>query len=95
MAEKFRLLGESEKLARKLEPLDPQNYPKWYKAAMPAFRALYGEDFQKHKSFAAKYRRSFTRDEQADSKGLKYETWQRQQILTKLEQAFDTIARKN
>ena len=64
------------------------------KASQDLFYSIYGNNFERHRLFAARYQQTDARIKQANKKGLDFETWQRQQILTEMAQAFHTIARK-
>ena len=67
---------------------------RWWNAGRPMFEQIYGKQFEKHPLFAEKYKWSENRKKQADNLGLKFPTWQRKQILSKMEQAFHTLAPK-
>lgn len=78
-----------------LPPLTRTTAARWWKHARPLFEEIYGKRFETYPLFATHYQQTPTRRRQAMDKGLKFETWQRQQILTKMAQAFRNIARKN
>jgi len=52
LAEEFRLRDESRILARKLQPLNRQNYKEWFKAGLPLLQAEQSKDFENLKCFA-------------------------------------------
>lgn len=47
----LRLMDESRQLAKNLQPLNRDNYDKWFEASLPDFRSRYGEDFENRKCF--------------------------------------------
>lgn len=90
----LRLIGCLQSQRSKLPPLSRETAPEWWKASQDLFYSIYGNNFERHRLFAARYQQTDARIKQANKKGLDFETWQRQQILTKMAQAFHTIARK-
>ena len=79
----------------KLPPFNRKSAAQWWKIARPFLEELYGEHFENHVLFANSYRRTPTTEQQATDKSLSFNTWRRQQIITKTAQAFGKIARKS
>jgi hypothetical protein len=75
-----------------LPPLNKDTAGEWWKVGRPLIEKIYGEKFEQHPLFAAKYAsKAKTKSDASLSKA----TWQRKQILSKIAQAFRTLARKN
>lgn len=78
------------KLARTLAPLTRQNYKEWFAAAVPMLAAVYGNDFENRKPFAA-----YWHPEHPAYKGESDRSRRaliRRDIKAKLKQAFRSIA---
>jgi hypothetical protein len=77
----------------KLPPLNRDTAPRWWKCARPLFEQLYGKRFEQHPLFAGKYAAKNLRPDHKDT-SLNRATWARKQILSKMPQAFHSLARK-
>lgn len=75
---------------RDLPPFSRATYRTYYKRAMPLLRQHYGRDFENHPAFN-RYKGHVSAK---NPESLRPDTKRRQMILTKLEQSFRTIARK-
>jgi hypothetical protein len=85
----LHLIDWIERRGDKLPPLTRLTAGQWWKHARPLFTQLYGEQFEEHPLFKKKYG---SKDIEDDS--LKIKTARRKQILSKMQQAFHSIARK-
>jgi hypothetical protein len=85
----LRLIDWIERRGDKLPPLNRLTAGQWWKHARPLFIQLYGEQFEEHPLFKKKYGNKVIGDA-----SLKINTAQRKQILSKMHQAFRSIARK-
>jgi hypothetical protein len=85
----LRLIDWIERRGDKLPPLNRLTAGQWWKHARPLFVQLYGEQFEEHPLFKKKYGKKVISDA-----SLKIKTAQRKQILSKMHQAFRSIARK-
>lgn len=93
-----RMLAENPKcktLPAKLPQFNRQTVPEWWKAGRKIFERQFGSDFENHPLFARKYAATKTTKQQAVDASLNFKTWQRKIILSKMEQAFHSIARKS
>jgi hypothetical protein len=84
----LRLIDWIERRGDELPPLNRDTAGQWWKHARPMFTQIYGERFENHQLFA-----KYKRDKNLHP-SLKPETWERKNILSKMAQAFHTIARK-
>ena len=69
--------------------------PAWWKAGRKFFVQMYGTDFENHPTFESYAKRGGTkRTQSADHVGLSRANWIRKQILSKMPQAFVSLAPK-
>jgi hypothetical protein len=89
-----RMLAENPKcktLPAKLPPFNRQTAPEWWKAGRKIFERKFGIHFENHPLFAKKYPATHA----GKSNDLSFKTWKRKVILSKMPQAFRSIARKS
>lgn len=86
----LRLIDWIHRRGDNLPPLKRSTAAQWWKHARPLFEEIYGTRFEQHPLFAEKYRKRITSDA-----SLRPATWQRKQILSKMAQAFRSVARKD
>jgi hypothetical protein len=75
----------------KLPALNKQTAKEWWKAGRKIFELSFGNDFENHPLFAKRY----TEKNAGQSESLDFKTWKRKVILSKMEQAFHSIAQKS
>lgn len=85
----LRLIDSIRRRGDKLPPLNRSTAGQWWIHARALFSRIYGERFENHPLFA-KYK---TAGHPA-REDLRPETWERKNILSKMAQAFHTIARR-
>jgi hypothetical protein len=90
--EKARLDREAFELAKNLKPLNRQNYKAWFKAAEPAFIALYGNDFENRKCFSPYWHPNQAAYRDASDNARRAQI--RRDIKAKIKQGFHSIAPK-
>jgi hypothetical protein len=88
----LRLVDWIQRRGDKLPPLNRLTAGPWWKHARPLFEKLYGEHFEEHPLFRKHSQRNKRKDHQDTS--LRRKTWLRKQILSKMQQAFRSVARK-
>jgi hypothetical protein len=89
-----RTVAENPKakfLPAKLPPFNRQTALEWWKAARKIFERQFGKNFENHRLFAKKYLPT----DKGKSNSLSHSTWKRKVILSKMPQAFRSIARKS
>jgi hypothetical protein len=78
------------KPSKKLPPFSRETVKEWWKAGREIFELNFGNDFENHPLFAKRY----TEKNSGQSDSLKFKTWKRKIILSKMEQAFRSISKK-
>lgn len=86
------LIDWIERRGDKMPPLNRKTALQWWKHARPLFEQLYGQQFEDHPLFKKYAEKNKRKDHQDTS--LRRKTWLRKQILSKMQQAFRSVARK-
>lgn len=87
---KLNKRSKAAKLARTLPPLTRQSFKAWFAAAVPMLEAVYGNDFENRKPFAAYWHPSHPAYKGEPDRSRR--ALIRRDIKAKLKQSFRSIA---